>query len=87
MITLSVRELTSPIERHRGNSLVVQRLRLCASNAGGEGLILGRELRSHITYGVAKKRHRKEIDTRTNSSICCLQETHFGCRNTCRLKV
>ena len=75
MITLSVHELTSPIERHRGNSLVVQRLRLCASNAGGEGLILDRELRSHITCGVAKKEKKTQKGDRYKNKLIYMLPT------------
>ena len=38
-----------------GTSLAVQRLRLCASSAGGAGAIPGRELRSCTSRSVAKR--------------------------------
>jgi len=41
----------------RGASLIVQQLRLCASNAGGMGLIPGwKNLRSNMPCGTAKKK-------------------------------
>ena len=47
----------------RGASLTVQQLRLCASNAGGVGLISGwKNLRSNMPCGTAKeKRKFKEL--------------------------
>ena len=42
---------------HIENSLAVQWLGLCASTAGGTGSIPGRELRSRMLRGTAKKRN------------------------------
>ena len=42
-------------KNHEGTSLVVQGLRLCASNAGDTGLIPGQELSSHMLRSAAQK--------------------------------
>ena len=55
------------LQRGMGSSLVVQGLRLLASNAGGEVRSnaqvrsLARELRSHMMHGMAKKKGFKKI--------------------------
>ena len=49
---------------NRGTSLVVQWLRLSASTTGGTCSNRGRELRSHMLHGVArKKKERKKKKT------------------------
>ena len=47
-------------KNHEGTSLVVQGLRLCASNAGDTGLIPGQELSSHMLRSAAQKRKLKK---------------------------
>ena len=48
MITTLETEVNSKIKYITGTSLVVQRLTLCAPNAGGLGSILGQVTRSHM---------------------------------------
>lgn len=48
MITTLETEVNSKIKYITGTSLVVQRLRLCAPNAGDLGLIPGQVTRSHM---------------------------------------
>ena len=47
-------------------SLVIQWLRLCASNARAMGLIPGQELIYHILYGMAKFTPLKQSKTQNN---------------------
>ena len=49
-------------------SLVAQWLKLCASTAGPVGSIPGRELRSHMLRGVAKKLKKKKKRIKTSNA-------------------
>ena len=49
-----------PYSEIAGTSLVVQRLRLHASNAGGKGLTPGQG-RSHMPHGTAKRKKQNKV--------------------------